>query len=145
MSTKDEVFDLTMPVAQIVAAYVSHNLMPTSDIPAFVFVQLVRRSLIGISSEKPYFLTGASNPPVFIEDSIQPDYIICLEDGKHLKMLKRHLKTAYHMTPEQYRKRWSLPIDYSMVAPNYSQRRSNIAKSVGLGTHQSKGNRKAAA
>ena len=73
-------------------------------------------------------------PAVAIKKSISPDYIVCLEDGKKLKMLKRHLKTAYNMTPDEYRKRWGLPADYPMVAPNYAKHRSNLAKKIGLGT-----------
>ena len=73
-------------------------------------------------------------PAVVIRKSITPDFIICLEDGKKLKMLKRHLKTAYNMTPEEYRERWGLPPDYPMVAPNYAKHRSNLAKKIGLGT-----------
>ena len=73
-------------------------------------------------------------PAVPIKKSIQPDYIVCLEDGKELKMLKRHLKTAYDMTPDEYRARWDLPPDYPMVAPNYAKRRSQLAKQIGLGT-----------
>jgi predicted transcriptional regulator len=80
-----------------------------------------------------YRLSGALNAAVSIEDSIQDDYIVCLEDGKKLQMLKRHLTSVYNMTPEQYRERWGLPHDYPMVAPNYATRRSEIAKDTGLG------------
>jgi predicted transcriptional regulator len=80
-----------------------------------------------------YRLAGALNPAVSIEDSVQDDYIVCLEDGKKLQMLKRHLNTVYNMSPEQYRERWNLPHDYPMVAPNYAKRRSAIAKDTGLG------------
>ena len=80
-----------------------------------------------------YKLTGPLHPAVAIEDSVQNDHIICLEDGKKLQMLKRHLSTVYNMTPEQYRERWSLPADYPMVAPSYAKRRSTIAKETGLG------------
>ena len=89
-------------------------------------------------------LAGTANPPapvvekpvpaVAVKKSVFPDYIICLEDGKKLKMLKRHLKTAYDLSPEQYRERWGLPSDYPMVAPNYAERRSSLAKQIGLGT-----------
>lgn len=88
-------------------------------------------------------LSARTEPAVPVENSIHPDYIICLEDGRKLKMLKRHLKTAYNMSPEQYRERWNLPNNYPMVAPNYAKRRSSIAKDIGLGTHP-KGSRKAA-
>lgn len=80
-----------------------------------------------------YRLSGVLNPAVVIEDSVQADYIVCLEDGKRLQMLKRHLNTVYNMTPEQYRERWGLPLDYPMVAPNYAVRRSEIARDTGLG------------
>ena len=80
-----------------------------------------------VQAEKP-------QPAVPVKKSVFPDHIICLEDGKQLKMLKRHLKTAYNMTPEQYRERWGLPVDYPMVAPNYAQHRSSLAKQIGLGT-----------
>lgn len=80
-----------------------------------------------------YRLTGALTSSVSVEDSIQEDYLICLEDGKKLQMLKRHLNTVYNMTPEQYKERWNLPHDYPMVAPNYAKRRSAIAKETGLG------------
>ena len=79
-----------------------------------------------------------SEPAVPIEDSIQPDYIVCLEDGKRMKMLKRHLKTSYNMTPDQYRERWNLPANYPMVAPNYAIKRQGIAKEIGLGRHRSR-------
>jgi len=77
-------------------------------------------------------------PAVSVKKSVTPDYIICLEDGKKLKMLKRHLKTAYNMTPEEYRQRWGLPSDYPMVAPNYASQRRNLAKKIGLGTKRKK-------
>ena len=80
-------------------------------------------------------------PAVAIKKSVFPDYIVCLEDGKKLKMLKRHLKTAYNLTPEEYRKRWGLPTDYPMVAPNYAKHRSNLAKKIGLGTKPRKRHR----
>jgi predicted transcriptional regulator len=78
-------------------------------------------------------------PAVPVKKSVTPDYIICLEDGKKLKMLKRHLKTAFNMTPEQYRERWDLPSDYPMVAPNYATQRSSLAKQIGLGTRSRRG------
>ncbi|MBS0271433.1 MAG: MucR family transcriptional regulator [Proteobacteria bacterium] len=142
MNERNESLELTSLVAEIVAAYVSKNPLGSSEVPAFV--QLVHRSLGALSSGKTYLLSARSEPAVSVEESIHPDYIICLEDGRKLKMLKRHLKTAYNMTPEQYRERWSLPTNYPMVAPNYAKRRSSIAKDIGLGTHP-KGQKKAAA
>ena len=142
MTTKNESLELTSCVTEIVAAYISKNAMASSDIPAFV--QLIHRSLCGLSSGKSYLLSARSEPVVPIEESVHPDYIICLEDGRKLKMLKRHLKTAYSMTPEQYRERWGLPSNYPMVAPNYAKTRRTIAKGIGLGTHR-KGMKKEAA
>ena len=86
-------------------------------------------------------LVERPQPAVNVKKSIQPDYIVCLDDGKRLKMLKRHLKTAYDMTPEQYRERWGLPPDYPMVAPNYARQRSRLAKEIGLGTRARRGRR----
>jgi predicted transcriptional regulator len=83
--------------------------------------------------------TSRPQPAVSVKRSVQPEYIVCLEDGKKLKMLKRHLKTAYNMTPEAYRERWGLPADYPMVAPNYAQQRSRLAKEIGLGTRARRG------
>ena len=81
------------------------------------------------------------NPAVPVKKSVTPEYIVCLEDGKKLKMLKRHLKTAYDMSPEDYRERWNLPQDYPMVAPNYAKQRSRLAKQIGLGTKSRRGKR----
>lgn len=142
MTERNESIDLTSLVAEVVAAYVSRNPMESNEIPSFV--QMIHRSLGALSSGKSYLLSSRSEPAVSIEDSIHPDYIVCLEDGRKLKMLKRHLKTAYNMTPEQYRERWNLPTNYPMVAPNYAKRRSSIAKDIGLGTHP-KGHKRAAA
>jgi predicted transcriptional regulator len=118
-------------VAEIVAAYVSNNQMAPSGLPGLI--QLVHQSLYNLEFNSPSFPTKRGEPFVPIKDSIKPDYIVCLEDGKRLKMLKRHLKTAYNMTPEQYKERWNLPSDYPMIAPNYAQQRSQLAKNSGLG------------
>ncbi len=141
MTVTNDSLEITSCVAEIVAAYVSRNEIASSEIPAFV--QTVHRSLCALSSGQTYMLSARTEPAVPVENSIHPDYIICLEDGRKLKMLKRHLKTAYNMSPEQYRERWNLPNNYPMVAPNYAKRRSSIAKDIGLGTHP-KGSRKAA-
>ena len=141
MTVTNDSLEITSCVAEIVAAYVSRNEIDSSEIPAFV--QTVHRSLCALSSGQTYMLSVRTEPAVPVENSIHPDYIICLEDGRKLKMLKRHLKTAYNMSPEQYRERWNLPNNYPMVAPNYAKRRSSIAKDIGLGTHP-KGSRKAA-
>jgi len=95
------------------------------------FYRALKKVYDGIQNYR--LAAGALHPAVSIEDSIQDEYIVCLEDGKKLQMLKRHLNTVYNMTPEQYRERWGLPNDYPMVAPNYAKRRSSIAKQTGLG------------
>ena len=142
MTIKNESLEMTSFVAEIVAAYISKNTIKSTEIPAFV--QLIHRSLSALSSGQSFLLSARSEPAVPVEDSVHPDYIVCLEDGRKLKMLKRHLKTAYNMTPEQYRERWNLSANYPMVAPSYAKRRSSIAKDIGLGTHR-KGQKKAAA
>lgn len=117
--------------AQIISAHVSHNTVAADSLPTLI--RDVYRSLAGnetIEAEPEQRPEPAVNP----KKSVFPDYIICLEDGKKLKMLRRHLKTAYGMTPEQYRERWNLSADYPMVAPNYAKQRSNLAKKIGLGT-----------
>jgi predicted transcriptional regulator len=127
---------ITGCVADIVAAYLSNHSMAPEEVPSFM--RLVQKSLHGIKSGKTSSLLSPSAPAVPIEESIQPDYIICLEDGKQLKMLKRHLMSSYKMTPEQYRERWDLPATYPMVAPNYAKRPQAIAKGIGLGSHRRK-------
>lgn len=134
MTEENKVLDMVPMVAEIVAAYVSNNKMTIEELPAFI--QLVSRSLSNCGANSSFCLASRSEPFVPIEESVKPDYIICLEDGRKLKMLKRHLKTAYNMTPDQYRERWNLPANYPMVAPNYAKRRSSIAKTIGLGTHR---------
>ena len=125
--------DIIVCVSEIVAAYVSNHEMSQDSLPGFI--QLVHKSLKHIESKNFFNASDRLVPAVAIEDSIQPDYIICLEDGKKFKMLKRHLKAVYNMTPDQYRERWGLPVDYPMTSPNHSSRRHNIAKSIGLGSH----------
>lgn len=132
MIERNKNFDIIELVADVVAAYVSNNEMEASEIPAFI--QQVHKGLSHVDSSRSYLLHDRSEPAVPIEDSIQPDYIVCLEDGRRLKMLKRHLKTSYNMTPDQYRERWGLDANYPMVAPNYAKRRSSLAKDIGLGT-----------
>ncbi|MBS0271065.1 MAG: MucR family transcriptional regulator [Proteobacteria bacterium] len=134
MIDRNQNLDMIALVADVVAAYVSNNEMEASEIPAFV--QQVHKSLCNLGSSRSYLLHDRQEPVVPIEESIQPDYIVCLEDGRRLKMLKRHLKTAYNMTPDQYRERWNLAPDYPMVAPNYAKRRSSLAKDIGLGTRR---------
>ncbi len=123
-----KLLDLT---SNIVAAHVSHNSVSAQDLPNLI--RDVYQSLATVGEPKETE-PERPTPAVPIKRSITPDYLVCLEDGKKLKMLKRHLKTAYDMTPEQYRERWGLNADYPMVAPNYAKQRSQLAKEIGLGT-----------
>lgn len=116
--------------AQIVSAHVSHNTVAPEALPALI--QDVFRTLSNVGAQPE--VVEKPQPAVPVKKSVFGDYIICLEDGKKLKMLKRHLKTAYNLEPEQYRERWGLPPDYPMVAPNYARQRSSLAKKIGLGT-----------
>lgn len=122
--------DLLALTAEIVAAHVSKNTVMVSELPNLI--QQVYSSLAHVGREAPSI--NRPQPAVPVKKSVTPDYIVCLEDGRKLKMLKRHLKTAYNMTPEEYRDRWGLPADYPMVAPNYAVQRSELAKQIGLGT-----------
>jgi len=142
MIGKDEQLNMMAMVTEIVAAYVSNNKMESTDLPSFI--NLVQRSLLSLHSKDAFQLRTASEPAVPFEESVKPDYIICLEDGRQLKMLKRHLKTAYNMTPDQYRERWNLPANYPMVAPNYAKFRSSIAKNIGLGNRKQRSKKAAA-
>ncbi|HLI10108.1 MAG TPA: MucR family transcriptional regulator [Alphaproteobacteria bacterium] len=122
--------------AKIVAAHVSKNTVSIEELPNLI--KSVHNSLLGL--DKPVdAVIERPQPAVPVKKSVTADYIVCLEDGKKLKMLKRHLKTAYNLTPEQYRERWGLPADYPMVAPNYARQRSRLAKEIGLGTRARKG------
>ena len=129
--------DLT---TQIVSAYVGHNPMPARDIPSFIAE--VHNALMKTASLPPMAAIPVepNRPAVSPRKSISPDYLVCLEDGKRFKSLKRHLRTQYSMTPEQYREKWGLPLDYPMVAPNYASARSQLAKQMGLG--QKRGGKK---
>jgi predicted transcriptional regulator len=126
--------DLT---ADIVSAYLSHNSAPASEIPALI--SQVHAALLRVSTgraEAPPL--EPAKPAVSVKKSMTPDYLVCLEDGKRFKSLKRHLRTQYNMTPEQYRDKWGLAADYPMVAPNYAVARSQLAKKMGLGQQQRK-------
>jgi predicted transcriptional regulator len=127
-TNREDILGLT---TEIVSAYLSNNAVGANDIPALI--EQVYKTLSNVNSETS-IMADRPQPAVPIKKSVHPDYIVCLEDGKKLKMLKRHLKTAYNMTPEQYRERWGLPSDYPMVAPNYAKQRSKLAKDIGLGT-----------
>ncbi|MGI4798512.1 MAG: MucR family transcriptional regulator [Janthinobacterium lividum] len=117
--------------AQIVAAYTGKNAMPGSDLPALI--DRVFQSLAGVATGKAAAPEAPPTPAVPVKKSVFSDYIVCLEDGKKMKMLKRHLMTSYGLTPQAYRERWGLPSDYPMVAPSYAEKRSTLAKSIGLG------------
>ncbi len=130
MNDRGDFTELLELTTEIVAAHVGNNPVPAADLPSLI--QEIYRTLASVGTSE--VVTEKPKPAVPIKRSVFPDYIICLEDGKKLKMLKRHLKTAYNMTPEEYRDRWGLSADYPMVAPNYAERRSNLAKEIGLGT-----------
>jgi len=131
-SAEDMLLTLT---ADIVAAHVSNNSVAVNDLP--VLIQNIHEALNGISG-KASAPEPKPEPKVPIRSSVKPDYIVCLEDGKRLKMLKRHLMTHYNLTPDQYRQKWGLAADYPMVAPNYAEQRRTLAKSIGLGTKRRK-------
>jgi len=128
MSDESQDETLIALTTEIVAAHVSNNSVAVNDLPQLI--QNVHGALAGLS--------GRTAPKVPIRSSIKPDYIVCLEDGKKLKMLKRHLMTHYQLTPDQYRQKWGLASDYPMVAPNYAEQRRTLAKSIGLGTKRRK-------
>jgi predicted transcriptional regulator len=138
--------DVTAPPApellslatNIVSAYVSKNAVPSAALPDLI--RLVHRALIDLRDSADGL--PAKAPAVPIKRSVTPDYLVCLEDGKKLKMLKRHLRSAYGMTPEDYRRKWGLPSDYPMVAPNYAAQRADFARSIGLGRNRTPGKKK---
>ncbi len=117
--------------AEVVAAYVRNNSLPTAQLSDVI--NTVYSSLKSLDSQAPEIKSEPLKPAVPVRKSITPDYLICLEDGKKLKMLKRHLRSTYNMTPDEYRVKWGLPPDYPMVAPNYAEQRSAFAKKIGLG------------
>ncbi|WOH84190.1 MucR family transcriptional regulator [Bradyrhizobium sp. BEA-2-5] len=122
--------------ASIVSAYLSNNPTPAAEIPNLI--SQVHSALLRVSSGRSDTPSEPAKPAVSLKKSIAPDYLVCLEDGKRFKSLKRHLRTQYNMTPEQYREKWGLPADYPMVAPNYAVARSQLAKQMGLGQQQRK-------
>ena len=124
--------ELLRMTTDVVAAYVSNNTLPTAQLAEVI--NAVYGSLKSLEGQVAQVQPEPLKPAVPIRKSVTPEFLICLEDGKKLKMLKRHLKTAYNMTPEQYRERWGLGPDYPMVAPNYAKHRSSLAKKIGLGT-----------
>jgi predicted transcriptional regulator len=122
--------------AEIVSAYVSNNTVAPSEIPELI--NQVHLALLRASGGAVEIQAEPVKPAVSVKRSVTPEYIVCLEDGKKFKSLKRHLRTQYSMTPEQYREKWSLPADYPMVAPNYAAARSQLAKQMGLGQQRAR-------
>jgi predicted transcriptional regulator len=140
MDNQDEFGETLITLtADIVSAHVSNNSVAVSDLP--LLISNVHNALSGLGGrrEEP---AAKQEPAVSIRSSIKPDYIVCLEDGKKLKMLKRHLMTHYNMTPDEYRQKWGLAADYPMVAPNYAEQRRSLAKKIGLGTKRGRASRK---
>ncbi len=132
MNNKPEIVALT---AEIVAAYVANNSVPSSELP--LLISNVYRALSATTAETSEVREIVElKPAVSLKRSIHNEYLVCLEDGKKFKSLKRHLRTHFNLTPEQYREKWSLPADYPMVAPNYAETRSLLAKRIGLGQHR---------
>jgi len=127
-STPKGFVDLT---ASIVSAYVSNNATTASEIPALI--SQIHAALVRVSGGSPETPAEPAKPAVSVKKSMTSDYLVCLEDGKRFKSLKRHLRTQYNMSPEQYREKWGLPAGYPMVAPNYAVARSQLAKKMGLG------------
>ena len=136
-SKADEILKLA---SNIVAAYVSNNPIPASDVPTMI--KTIHGTLGGLAGASTGDAMTTQKPAIAVKRSITPDYIICLEDGKKLKMLKRYLRSTYGMTPEAYRAKWGLLADYPMVAPNYAAQRSEFAKKIGLGRSSSSGRRR---
>jgi len=132
-ATGKSFIDLT---ANIVSAYLSNNPTPASEIPNLI--SQIHAALMRVSSGRADPPAEPARPAVPLKKSVNPDYLVCLEDGKRFKSLKRHLRTQYNMTPEQYRDKWGLPPDYPMVAPNYAVARSQLAKKMGLGQQRPK-------
>ena len=120
--------------ADIVSAHLSNNSVAVNDVPSLI--EHVHGALTGLSANGAAANAPKQEPAVSIRSSVKPDFIVCLEDGKKLKMLKRHLMTHYQMTPDEYRQKWGLAADYPMVAPNYAEQRRALAKSIGLGTNR---------
>ena len=131
MDDATDTVDYIALTAEIVSAYVSNNTVASADIPALI--NQIHGALLQVSSGETQPSSEPLKPAVPVKRSINPDFIVCLEDGKKFKSLKRHLRTQYGLTPEQYREKWSLPGDYPMVAPNYAAARSQLAKQMGLG------------
>jgi predicted transcriptional regulator len=132
--------DILKFTSEIVAAYVRNNPVPAADIPAMI--KSVHATLGGLAANAQGEGATTQKPAIAVKRSITPEYIVCLEDGKKLKMLKRYLRSNYNLTPEAYRAKWGLPTDYPMVAPNYAKQRSDFAKKIGLGRGASSASRR---
>ena len=137
MDDKSEIIEMT---ADIVSAYVGNNTVATADLPNLI--QSIHRALTGVAAGTDMVEAAPKEPAVPLKRSITPDFLICLEDGRKFKSLKRHLRTKYNMSPEEYRAKWGLAKDYPMVAPNYAKARSELAKQMGLGQGGRKAPRK---
>ena len=137
MNELNDTADLIDLAADIVSAYVSNNTVPAADLPALIsdVYAALQKTNTGEVEAAPEPL----KPAVPVKKSVTPDYIVCLEDGKKFKSLKRHLRTHYDLTPEEYREKWGLAADYPMVAPNYAAARSELAKKMGLGQQRRRG------
>ena len=131
MENKSDSHELVELTADVVSAYVSNNSVVASDLPSVINETFEALCKASMKASQP--VREELNPSVPIKKSVTPDYIVCLEDGKKFKSLKRHLRTHYNLTPEEYREKWGLPHDYPMVAPNYAAARSALAKKMGLG------------
>ncbi len=136
MSGEEKNHALVEITADIIAAYVSNNTIPATDLPSLIGD--VYGALTKTSSVEEEIVEEPQKPAVSVRRSITPDYLVCLEDGKKFKSLKRHLRTHYDLSPEEYRDKWGLPSDYPMVAPNYAAARSALAKKMGLGQQRTK-------
>ena len=128
MEDRSELIEMT---AEIVSAFVSNNSVPSTELPSLI--QNVHRALSGVTTGSEVQEAAPREPAVPVKKSVNPDFIVCLEDGRKFKSLKRHLRTKYNMSPEEYRSKWGLAKDYPMVAPNYAKARSDLARSMGLG------------
>jgi predicted transcriptional regulator len=128
MEDRAEIIEMT---ADIVSAYVGNNEVGAADLP--MLIHAVHSALKGVSSAPEPVEAAPKEPAVPIKRSVSPEFLVCLEDGRKFKSLKRHLRTKYNMSPEDYRAKWGLPKDYPMVAPNYAKARSDLAKQMGLG------------
>src|SRR5687767_14521540 len=137
-TAEDELLRMT---AEVVSAYVSNNTLATGQLADVI--QAVYNSLRGLEGQVAEPPSEPLKPAVPVRKSVTPEFLVCLEDGKKLKMLKRHLRSTYNLTPDEYRAKWGLPPDYPMVAPNYAQQRSEFAKKIGLGRNSGRGTRRA--